>query len=96
MGRAKLLPGAFYPASVLFGLLVVVDADKQQVVGILLYLCRVLSPFDLLNGRVGIFVVLQLKDDSRRSESSRARTTGCQLLASMAFTISPATSRLGI
>ena len=53
-------------AGVLFGVAVVVDANKQNVVSIFSYLGRVLLPTNLVNSGVGILVDFQLKNDGGR------------------------------
>ena len=53
-------------AGVLFGVAVVVDANKQNVVCIFSYLGWVLLPTNLVNGCIGILVDFQLKNDGGR------------------------------
>ena len=45
---------------------VVVYAHKEEVVGVLGYLCRIFFAVDLGYRAVGILVVFQFKDDGRR------------------------------
>ena len=54
---------SFYLAGVLLGVAVVVDAYEQDAVGVLLYLGRILSPANLVDGSLGILVGLQLDED---------------------------------
>ena len=49
----------FYPASVLFRFLVVVDAYEEQVAGKLRELFGIPLFFDLPDGGIGCFVVLE-------------------------------------
>ena len=49
----------------LFGLLVVVDTHEEDVACIFGYLGRIVFLFDLLDGRIGGLVELQLDDEGR-------------------------------
>ena len=54
---------SFYLAGVLLGVAVVVDAYEQDAVGVLLYLGRILSPANLVDGSLGILIGLQFDED---------------------------------
>ena len=56
----------FYVTRMLLGLLVVVDAYKEDVTRIFSYLGRIVFLFDLLDGRIGGLIELQLDDEGRR------------------------------
>ena len=47
----------------LLGVAVVVDAYEQDAVGVLLYLGRIQSPTNLVDGSLGILIGLQLDED---------------------------------
>ena len=56
----------FDVAGVLLGVAVVVDADEQQVVGVLRHLGGVLPALDLVDGGIGILPELQFNDNGGR------------------------------
>ena len=65
IAHPTLLSGLFYPATVRLRRLIIVNAHQEQMTSILLQLGGIVFSLDLVDGRVGVPVELQLQHQRR-------------------------------